>query len=240
MVLVKLAFRERGRRRTRVRPNAAGNYITARRYNMVWWLAFPRTDAHYIQWDAYVPPYTLPVGYVFAPPPDPPWRLLGSITPPDAAPTISGVPEPYRPVPAPSVPAAPTFPSIPIPPPVIPPLPPIPEIPTGPLTPTVPTPAPDFYADTIITGTSPRRITDTVTPIRAIALIAHPENTEPVLFRSSLQGGGQGSLPPGMGIIIEVDDASKVMVWSSTGNQIVTYMYELQARVMPAAPPGAV
>jgi hypothetical protein len=230
MVLVKLAFRERGIRRTRVRPNAAGNYITARIYNMVWWLAFPRTDKHYIQWDAYSPPYTLPVGYIFTPPPEPPWQLLGAVTSPNTAPTISGVPEPYAPVPAPSAPTLPSFTSIPIPPPPLLPPPLLPGLPTGPVTPTYPLAAPDFFADTLLTGTVPTRLADRPTPIRAVLLLAHPTNTEVVYFRSTRQQSGQGALPPGMGVILEIDDASKVMVWSSTGGQALTYAYELQPR----------
>jgi hypothetical protein len=33
-----------------------------------------------------------------------------------------------------------------------------------------------------------------------------------------------------MGVILEIDDASKVMVWSATGGQALTYAYELQPR----------
>jgi hypothetical protein len=102
MVLVKLAYRQRGIRRERVRPNAAGNYVTARKFNQVFYLTFPRTEQHYIQWDAYIPPYSLPIGYIFAPPPVPGWKLLGPVSDPNTAPDIGDVPPPYNPVPPPS------------------------------------------------------------------------------------------------------------------------------------------
>lgn len=224
MATVKLAFRRRGIRRARPRPNAAGNFITRRVFSIVYFLTFSRTDSHYIKWDAYRHPYPPPVGYVFPPPPSPGWQVLGPATDPETVNNIEA-PEPYAPVPPPSAPA-PAFPSTPIFMPIPVPPPPLPGRPTP--TPTTPMPASDFAAKTLTLTTAETRLSAQNIPVRSILLLAHPDNTGDILFRS-IRGSATdaGSLGPGQGVILDIGNPAIVIVRAAAGSQTLTVVWEM-------------
>jgi hypothetical protein len=243
---VRKAYRQRGIRRERIRPNAAGNFVTSYRQNKVWFIAFPRTEAHYINWDGYIPPYTRAVGYFYPPPPPHPWQLLQAITSPNAYNDISGVPEPFNPVPpptAPGLPYPPTAPGIPLPPGISPPLPPI-SFPSPPVVPpispppglppgaagivqTIPVPAPDFMANNLDVSGSPIKVSTNPVKARSILLFAHPNNTSDIRFWSIRHPVIHGLLPPGLGIVLEIDDPSKIVVQAVSGTQKLVVAWEI-------------
>jgi hypothetical protein len=224
MVLVKLAYRQRGIRRERVRPNAAGNYITARKYSQVFYLTFPRTEQHYIQWDAYIPPYSLPIGYIFAPPPVPGWKLLGPVSSPDTAPDISDVPEPYSPVPPPSAPALPRYPSAPIPSPPLPPLaPPFPGV-----TPTQPVANQLLSTGVVEVGPTPVALRPRGRRSKVFTILAAETNTAEVwILQHPNQLIGYGfPLKPGASVTLTLDDMGKVWLISGSAGQKVYFLAE--------------
>ncbi|MEM1944057.1 MAG: hypothetical protein QXE52_08255 [Candidatus Caldarchaeum sp.] len=226
MPTVKLAFRRRGIRRERPRPNAAGHYITAKKFNQVYFLVFPRTDKHYVQWDAYQHPYPHPVGYVFPPPPTYAWQLLGPVSDPETVNTIE-TPPPYQPVPPPSAPSPPpAYPSIPVPPPPLPPILP-PGLPPG-TTPTKPVASSRLFTATITVTTSATKLQPARWPNTICTILANPDNTARVWVQHSAgMAAGQGfPLSAGAAIDLTIDDLAKVYLTAESGTQTVHIVSE--------------
>lgn len=245
MPTLAMVDRERGLTRDRPRLNWPGNYVTLRRYNKVWFIPYSRVDANYVKFWPYAHPYTLPIGYVFAPVVEPRPRPLQPTTSPEAIHAPVDVPPPYAPAPPtgpsppiiPSYPPAPPLPITPIGPPQLPTLPtiPIPTPPTSPPLPpgttgpttVIPLPATDFMGDWLNVSTTPAKVSSVSIPVRSVSLFAHPNNTADILFKSVKSGLKGGRLPPGAGIVLEIDDPAKIVVFAESGTQILTVAWEL-------------
>lgn len=240
-----LIDRERGLTRDRPRLNWPGNYVTFRRYNKVYYLLYSRVDSNYVKWWPYRHPYSHPHGYVFAPVLEPRPTPLQPTTSPEAVYQPPGLPEPATPVspgapappyipatppiviempPAPGPPQLPTIPTIPLPQP--PTTFPAPPGTTGP-TKVIPIPAADFVGDWLNVTTAEIRPYNYSIPIRAIAIFAHPNNTDDILIYSVKSGKSGFRLPPGGGIVLEIDDVSKIKLRAISGMQMVSIAYEL-------------
>lgn len=237
--------RERGLTRDRPRLNWPGNFVTFRAYNKVWFIPYARVDAHYVKFWPYQHPYSHPYGYVFAPVLEPRPRPLQAVTSPEAIYSPPDIPPPYSPAPptGPAPPTTPRLPPIELPPPPpygppqIPTIPTIP-IPTPPTRPDLPPGAagvmgvipigsPDFMADTLSLDTTPRAVYPHSVKARTVALLAHPDNTADIKFASRTHNARSGTLAPGAGIVLEIDDPSKVLVWAESGTQKLTVAWEL-------------
>lgn len=196
------------------------NFITIKIGALYYKIEYKPTVEFAVTFKQYVRETNHPIGYVFAPPPEPPLVPIGAIISAEAT---------YPPLLPIEIPLPPAFPTAPALPPVrpidIPPL----LGPSGPVTPTVPVANRAFVTGSLSVGARAISLRNERTPIKVVTIAADEFNTAGVYVVSHpLMPIWNGfRIPPGGGVTLTIDDLSKVYVVAESGTQKIYYIAEM-------------
>lgn len=209
--------RERGLDRTRVRPNAHGNFITLVKGGNLYALVFPKSAEPNKKYELYSSPFPAAFGYHNEPIDPFPLTLIGpAIDPQSLVPldiiTIDSVTQ----LPVISQPKIETQPVI-VPQPLD-----LTELPPG-VTPQQPAPFKPGDAFQVLTAITPKQLVPGPIKCKQVALKAHDDNAGDIWinFRQNVAVNDGIMFRAGQGEFINIDDLSKIyFIGSAAGDKL--------------------